>query len=209
MFSPVFHIHTHTPCPAISMVSSCHIPRPHRTLTDTHTCPALPSSPPALHTHPFLPVTQHTHPACPHARSRILSTPAPFRDSPCSGHPQGGRFRSSRSVGRQACLYSFPSPNRDTQTRGNTPAPKGHITHPSRTPWPRRDPRPSSVTPPHTTRTLTTPSPPAPLIADKALSPRGFSDKRKGSVRVPSSSRRTAPPLPGALAPASQGWGGG
>lgn len=119
------------------------------------------------------------------------------------------REGGSEAPGPQAYPTPSPPPTGIRANPGEHPCPERVTSHtPQGHTGSRRDPRPSFLTPPHPTRTLTTPSPPVPLIADKALSPRGLGDKRKGFVLVPSSSQRSAPPLPGALAPASQGWGG-
>lgn len=76
------------------------------------------------------------------------------------------------SSGATGLLYSFPSPPTPGRTRqpGNSPAPKGS----HRTPLKDTDTRSEGPTPPilcAPPRTLTTPSPPNPLVADKARSP--------------------------------------
>lgn len=154
-------LHTHTLTPTtLSYSWSLNVAYPGSTgPTQIHTpVLAFHLSPPVLHTHPFLHVIQHTHPACPHAWSRIQSTPAPFRDNPCSGHPQGGRFRSSRSTGLSLFL---PLPQPGYANPGEHPCPERVTSHtPQGHTGSRRDPRPSSLTPPDPTRTLTTPLPP-------------------------------------------------
>lgn len=189
----LFYTHTHTPLPRhihgplMSHIQALHDP------PRIHTCPSLPSlSPPVLHTHPFFHVTQHTHPVCLHARSCILSTPAPFRDNPCSGHPQGVRLRSSRSTGL-TLLLPLPQPGHASPREHPCPervtshTPQGH-TGPEGT----HAPHPWF---PHTPQGHLPPPPPQPLSSQTKLSAPGASATRE---RGPSGSPspRGGVPLP-------------
>ena len=130
--------------------------------------------------HPPFPPCHPTHPpSLSPAQSRPWPTHASLGRNPGSGHPQGGS-------GSTGLLSFFPSPRQDTPAREH-PCPETVTSH---TPQGHRDTRSEGPTPPilcAPPRTLTTPSPSAPLIADKARGPRARGERGKGAGSLPNS----------------------
>ena len=148
----------------IHMNTHTHLSRPHiLSLSFPH-----PPFPPCHPTHP---------PSLSPAQSRPWPTHASLGRNPGSGHPQGGS-------GSTGLLSSFPSPRQDTPAWEH-PCPETVTSH---TPQGHRDTRSEGPTPPilcAPPRTHTTPSPSAPLIADKAPGPRPAARGGRGPVPSP------------------------
>ena len=189
--------HTHTLLPVISMIPNVTHPgltgltRIHM---NTHTHLSRPHILSLSFPHPPFPPCHPTHPpSLSPAQSRPWPTHASLGRNPGSGHPQGGS-------GSTGLLSSFPSPRQDTPAWEH-PCPETVTSHP---PQGHRDTRSEGPTPPilcAPPRTLTTPSPSDPLIADKAPGPRARGERGKGAGSLPnspllSSLGRGALPLP-------------
>lgn len=178
------HRYTHLSCPSIFPSSFTHPPVP----------PCHPTHPPSLSPR-TVPHTVHTRPF----PGQPLLRTSPGRE--VQKLPVG--------LGRQACLYSFPSPNRDTQTRGNTPAPKGSHHTPLKDTLAQKGPTPLiRNSPPHHKDTYH-PLPPSPSHRRQSSQPQGPRRQEKGVRPGPQLLAEDRPSPPRSTCTCQPGMGGG